>query len=106
MAYERLVKKLTKENLWLYILKLLKERSMYGKEIVKEVHRRFGFSPATITVYVALYKMEREGLIRKSKNIKGEGKVYYELTDKGRELFEKGRIFMKKMYKTLFEEEP
>lgn len=104
MAYERLVKKLTKENLWLYVLKLLKERPMYGKEIVKEIRKRFNFSPALITVYVVLYKMEKEGLIRKSNDIKSEGKIYYELTEKGKEIFEKGRTFMKKTYEVLFEE--
>jgi len=105
MAYERLVKKLTKENLWLYILKLLKERPMYGKEIVREIQKRFDFSPAMITVYVVLYKMEKEGLIRKSRSIKSEGKIYYELTKKGEELFEKGRTFIKRTYEVLFEEE-
>ncbi len=108
MAYQRLVEKLTKENLWLYILKLLKEKPMYGKEIAKEINRRFHFSPATITVYVVLYKMEREGLIRKVKTYSIEqspGKIYYEPTEKGLKLFEKGREFIRNIYKSLFEED-
>ncbi|RLE74397.1 MAG: PadR family transcriptional regulator [Thermoprotei archaeon] len=106
MAYQRLVDKLTKENLWLYIIRLLKERPMYGKEIVKEIRDRFNFSPATVTVYVVLYKMVREGLVRKVQVAEGEGKVYYEPTERGLEVFERGKEFMRSVYRSLFGEEP
>lgn len=106
MAYQRLVKKLTKENLWLYIIKLLKEKPMYGKEIAKAIREKFHFSPALITVYVVLYRMESEGLIKKVriKEESGQGKIYYVPTKKGLEIFEKGRKFIKNLYETLFED--
>ncbi|MDQ1281141.1 MAG: PadR family transcriptional regulator, regulatory protein PadR [Thermoproteota archaeon] len=64
LAFSRLVTKLTKENLWLYILKMLMERPMYAYEISKGMNERFGFSTATVTVYVVLYKIQKEGFIK------------------------------------------
>ena len=37
VAYERLFNKLTKENLWMYVIRLLSEKPMYGKEIAEEI---------------------------------------------------------------------
>ena len=39
-AYRRLVRKLTVENLWLYVLSLLKEGPLYGYEVVKRIEER------------------------------------------------------------------
>ena len=41
-AMNRLVNKLTKEMLWIYILRLLQERPHYGYEIKQLVTDRFG----------------------------------------------------------------
>lgn len=103
MAYERLVEKLTKENLWLYILTMLKERPMYGYEIAGRLKTEFSIPIATITAYVVLYKMEREGLVERSVehpevpagsriNVR---KVYYRQTEKGREMLGKGIEFLR-----------
>lgn len=103
MAYERLVEKLTKENLWLYILTMLKERPMYGYEIAGRLKTGFNIPIATITAYVVLYKMEREGLVERSVehpevpagsriNVR---KVYYRQTEKGREMLGKGIEFLR-----------
>jgi DNA-binding PadR family transcriptional regulator len=62
IAYYRLFTRITKEGLWLYVLRLLTKRPIYAYEISKEIKARFGFSK--VTVYVVLYKMERKGLIR------------------------------------------
>ena len=97
LAYKRLVAKLTKENLWLYILKMLTERPMYAYEISKEIKLRFGFSAATVTVYVILYQMRREGLIQIIEERVSSGKParkYYEVTDDGKAGFIKGKIFL------------
>lgn len=97
MAYERLVMKATKENLWLYILRMLIDRPMYAYEISKGMNERFGFSTATVTVYVVLYKMQREGFIQvgQEKAVFGRpDRKYYEITDKGRKAFLKGRKFL------------
>ncbi len=97
LAYMRLVTKLTKENLWLYILKMLLERPMYAYEISKEITERFGFSTATVTVYVVLYKMQREGFIQVKLETSVTGRPdrkYYEITGRGREIFLKGKMFL------------
>jgi DNA-binding PadR family transcriptional regulator len=108
MAYERLVEKLTKENLWLYILTMLREKPMYGYEIAGRLRSDFKIPIATITAYVVLYKMEREGLVERSAEQAGGGrinvrKVYYKQTDKGRETLEKGIEYIKSILQTLEE---
>jgi PadR family transcriptional regulator PadR len=98
LAYERLVRKLTKENLWIYILRLLQEREMYAYEIKKTLNERFAVNPATVTVYVVLYGMERERLIAvKGANISSarRDRKYYAITGHGRETLNSGIAFLK-----------
>jgi len=98
LAYDRLFRKLTKENLWLYILKLLTERSMYAYEIAKMIEIQFGFSIATITVYVVIYKMLNEGLIRINKETSDDvrsDRRYYIITEKGEKTLQDGRELIK-----------
>lgn len=93
MAYERLSEKITKENLWLYVMRLLMDRPMYAYEIRERIPEEFGFEPATITVYVVLYGMEREGLLASTKESSAGKKVarrYYRPTEKGVETFRRG----------------
>jgi len=104
LAYPRLVIKLTKENLWLYILKMLMERPMYAYEISKNMNERFGFSTATVTVYVVLYKMQREGFIQvgQEKAVTGRpDRKYYEVTETGKEIFLKGKKFLEEVIRKL-----
>jgi PadR family transcriptional regulator PadR len=104
LGYERLVDKITKENLWLYILRMLMDRPMYAYEISKTLNERFGFSTAMITVYVVLYKMQKEDLIH-LKDIgvikSGPERKYYEVTESGKEAFRKGREFLENIAKKL-----
>lgn len=105
MAYERLVRKLTLEVLWLYIVRMLMERPMYGYEVAKALKERFGFSPARITVYTVLYRMEREGLLESEYRGGLPGSVwrrYYKVTRKGEELFNKARAFLEETMRRLF----
>ncbi|MEN3037414.1 MAG: PadR family transcriptional regulator [Candidatus Methanosuratincola petrocarbonis] len=93
MAYERLAEKITRENLWLYVMRLLMDRPMYAYEIRERISEEFGFEPATITVYIVLYGMEREGLLASSRESAGGKKVarrYYRPTEKGMETFRRG----------------
>ncbi|GBC68772.1 hypothetical protein HRbin01_00457 [archaeon HR01] len=97
MAYERLVRKITHENLWLYILSLLKKEPLYGYEIRRKIEGRFGFKPGQVTAYIVLYRLEREGyiyVIRKEKGSRGPSRKYYGITEKGREVLEKARTFL------------
>ena len=98
MAYKRLQTKITKENLWLYLLKLLMDRPMYAYELNKKIKETFRFTTATVTVYVVIYKMRREGLIRlveEKKTTSKRVRRYYAITEKGREDFEKGLQLLK-----------
>jgi PadR family transcriptional regulator, regulatory protein PadR len=98
LAYIRLVSKLTKENIWIYVLKLLKEKPMYAYEIKKALKTTFSVNPAVVTVYVTLYRMEGEGLIAKGTANSAVGRPdrkYYVITDLGRETLNMGRAFLK-----------
>jgi DNA-binding PadR family transcriptional regulator len=103
LAYQRLENKLTKENLWLYITRLLLERPMYAYEISKTLESRFGLTAATVTTYVVLYKMEREGLIRVEQNptLRRPDRKYYAVTDRGKETFESGKSLIEETLKKL-----
>jgi len=109
LAYARLVSKITKENLWLYIIRMLMDRPMYAYEISKTLDERFGFSTAMITVYVVLYKMQREGFIQIKEETTAPNRPdrkYYEATEKGREAFTKGKNFLEDTIKKLSTKQP
>jgi len=104
VALKRLEEKLTKENLWLYILDLLKSGELYAYEIGERIRAAFGFEPATVTVYVVLYKMEREGLVA-STSRRGEGggavRRYYRPTDEGLRALEAGKGLLRRTLEAL-----
>ncbi len=89
MAYERLEKSLTKSNIWLYVCKVLMEGPKYAYQIVKEIKIYYGVKASTVTIYVVLSKMEREGLIKTVEGNMGPYR-YYELTEHGRKTFARG----------------
>ncbi len=104
MALQRLGEKLTKENLWLYILNLLKSEELYAYEIREKIRSAFGFETATITVYVVLYKMEREGLVSSESRKGADGgatRRYYRPTEEGIKALDAGRELLRKTLKTL-----
>ena len=72
----------------LVILTLLREREMYGYEIVKEARERSlrVFTLKEGTVYPALHEMERAGLVRArwGESDAGRPRKYYALTTAGR----------------------
>jgi len=77
---------------------------MYAYEIGKNLKKRFGFSVATVTVYVVLYKMQIEGLIASTKETptkERSDRKYYKITDKGKEVFHKGQFFLQDTIKKL-----
>lgn len=90
-AYRRLVRTLTSGNLWLYILKLLSEKPMYGYEIIQNIKSSFKINAKTITVYVVLYRLTSEGLIRA---IERNGRKYYEITSRGKAELRNGVDFL------------
>ena len=93
MAYERLVRKLTLENLWLYILSSLKTGPKYGYEIRDYIRKKYGFTTGKVTAYVVLYKLMKEGHIILKEDI----------TEKGITVLHKGEKFLEKMLKEIKE---
>lgn len=79
--FERLQNLNTKECLWVYILRILKDRPMHAYLIRSEIEKRFGFMPGTMTAYKVLYLLSRSGLVDKTKE--GRRKVY-KITSKGK----------------------
>ena len=97
MAYDRLVKKMTVENLWIYILSSLKAGPKYGYEIRRHVKERYGFNSGRVTAYAVLYKLMKEGHIKlkeEKKDGRGPPRKYYELTKKGLQVLEDGERFL------------
>ncbi len=103
---ERLRNKITKEVLWLYILRLLKERPMYAYELKERIKEAFNFEPATVSSYVVLYKLEKEGYVTAEWQESQTGKPsrkYYKLTPEGEKLLEDGIAFLEDMISKLRE---
>lgn len=69
------------------VLALLQEQPMYGYQIVKELAKRSGgyFQFKEGTLYPALHRLERDGLVRAEwrEEASGPRRKYYTLTDKG-----------------------
>ena len=73
---------MTKGNLWIYILKELEDQPATPAELKRIVEEKHGFSPAVITFYSVIYKLNREGLVRRSSST---FRSTYEITPKGKE---------------------
>ncbi len=73
-AVDRLKRKVTVENLWIYIIRILAEEPLHAYGVKARLRDRYGIKVATVTVYAVLYKMVREGLLRVEK--RGETKIY------------------------------
>jgi len=98
LPIERLQKSNTKENLWIYILSLLKEKDVYGWEIPSLIEKKFNFKPGRITPYRVLYRLEGEGVV-KSKMI--ERRRVYQITEKGKRELDKAKNFYQKILKEI-----
>ncbi len=92
----RLREKLTKENMWLYVLSILRERPAYPYEISDVIERKFGWRPARVTAYIVLRSLLSKGYVKmvKKKGATGKMRNYYEITEAGVKLFEKGIKFL------------
>ena len=78
---------LMKGNVDSLLLSLVGQQPMYGYQIIKELNKRsqgyFKFKEGTL--YPALHRMERDGLIQgKWQTLpSGQQRKYYQITDKG-----------------------
>ncbi len=91
---KRIIKKITTECLWLYLLTLLFREPCHAYGFKKEIEKKFKFSVGMISIYKVIYLLERRGFIEKVK-IKhksgGPERKYYKITSKGIELLSEGR---------------
>jgi DNA-binding PadR family transcriptional regulator len=103
-AMRRLISRTTKENLWLYVLSLLVERDYFAYELRGAIKERYGVEMASVTAYVLLYKLQRDGLVERSEERK-EGRrptrKYYRITDTGLKTLEQARGYLELLAKTL-----
>lgn len=82
-------RELIKSNIDSLLLCLVKDQSMYGYQIIKELENRsqgyFKFKEGTL--YPALHRLEKNGLIEgKWQSLtNGQQRKYYSITIKGRE---------------------
>ena len=103
-AMKRLISRTTRDNLWLYVLTLLKERDYFAYELRGAVRERFGVEMASVTAYVLLYKLRRDGLVQLSEE-RREGKrptrKYYKITELGLQTLVEARDYLRLLSKTL-----
>ncbi|HUX98806.1 MAG TPA: PadR family transcriptional regulator [Candidatus Deferrimicrobium sp.] len=106
-AMNRLADKLTKANLWMYILRLLEEEPLYGYEIKEKIFDRFGFQPAVVSGYVILYKMKKDGLVQVEwKTSTDDGKPnrkYYQMTETGHQAMNHAKKYLELLIKSVFD---
>lgn len=70
----------------LLVLRLLKDREMYGYEIVAAIREESGtvIAASEGVIYPVLHMLEKDGALKASrKTVKGRSRVYYSLTPKG-----------------------
>ena len=84
-------KELLKGSTETLILSLLTEESMYGYQLVKEMEFRSSgyFQLKEGTLYPALHRLERDGLVGRDLNLSDRRRFDVHLTDQGRTVFER-----------------
>lgn len=98
LPIERLQKSNTIENLWIYILSLLRKAPIYGWEIPKLIEKKFKFRPGKITPYRVLYRLEKAGFVKSQLK---ERRRIYQITEKGKEELNLAKNFYKKLLNEL-----
>jgi len=99
-AYNRLVRKLTVENLWLYIVKVLldEKKPLKAYDVKVRLRERFDMDPPAVTVYTVIYRMSRDGLL--SRREEG-GEAVYVVTERGVDAFRKAILFLEEVLSKL-----
>ena len=105
-AFKRLKKKISIDNLWIYILRLLLEKEMYGYELKESIKTRFGFEPATVTSYTILYKLEKDELVVSHVKDNPEGRPdrkYYAITEEGKRAMREAKGLFEEIFGKVFD---
>lgn len=89
----------------LWVLLLLSEKPMYGYEIIRELERRFSgyWKPKTGTIYPALEKLEKHGLVTSRMEFRENvpDRKHYALTEKGETELSQSMVYWTKMTEVL-----
>lgn len=96
---KRLRRHLTIENLWLYILSIIKrDGECYAYTLPERIEKDFYFRPSRVMVYIVLHMLEGEGLISGEQK---ERRKYYKLTEKGKGTLAEARKYFRLLSETL-----
>ena len=100
---ERFETSITKDNLWIYILTLLKKKELYAYELNGRIRKQFGFSPGNVTAYIVLQRLKADGYVKATSKKQEGGPVrhYYATTPKGLAELKKAKVIYGK-YGKLF----
>jgi len=94
LPFLRLKKSNTIDNLWIYILSLIRKKPMHAYQIQKDIEKKFDFQPGKITPYRVLYRLENDGFVKSKLE---DRKRVYQVTKKGEEEFKKAKKFYQKI---------
>ena len=94
---KRLKKKILKENLWIFVLSLLKKKERYRFEIKNIIKKEFGFICGNVTAYKVLYFLEIDNYVKSFQ----KKKKYYKITYKGKNELKNAETFLKKIIKMI-----
>lgn len=98
MALDHLRTSLTKGNLWLYILSELQPNDATPGELRSRVLDKMEFAPAAITFYSVIYRLRREGLVKRSSDSFRSADA---ITPKGRDEFLRALSYLDEVQKSL-----
>lgn len=95
LPFLHLQKTNTKDNLWVYILLLLREKEVYGWELPQMIEKEYGFKPGKITPYRVLYRLEADGFVESKAD---QRRRVYKITKKGIGEIEKAKNFYQDLF--------
>lgn len=92
-AMLRLQRKLTVENLWIYVIKVLidEKKPLRAYDVKIKLRERFGIDPPAVTVYTVIYRMGLDGLLSR---VREGDETRYQPTEIGIETFRKAILFL------------
>ena len=97
-AIARLKGTLSTGNMWLSILSIMKKRKVYAYALPESIEKEFGYKPSRIMMYLVLYKLEAEGLIKSEFE---ERRKYYAPTAKGKAALKEAKRYLVKISELL-----
>lgn len=98
LPIQRLKRSNTIDNLWIYILTLIKDASdahpAYAYELRTMIENAFHFKCGQITAYRVLYRLEGDGFVI---SYQIERKRVYKITEKGLKELQAGKDFFREL---------